>query len=118
MNPLNAGGRRPGTGHSGVLEQGFEGGHGHERTSEGQGRELHATNGHDDEWDPFAIFTHPPENESLSQRSKRIKEERHAKAVSEAIDEDLNRARHARRRKTVQLLLLGESLPILAHRRD
>jgi guanine nucleotide-binding protein subunit alpha len=62
-----------------------------------------------DDWDPLEAWLTPPTDETQSQRTRRVKEEIQARMISEAIDEDINRARHARRRKTVKLLLLGES---------
>jgi hypothetical protein len=94
---MNTFGGRPGSAN----------GHGHGHTIHGRGTGIFG-----DDWDPLAIVTLPPANESQSQRVKRVKEESHAKAVSEAIDEDINRARHARKKKMVQLLLLGEPLSL------
>lgn len=61
--------------------------------------------------DPLDMLLLPPANETDAQRIKRLKEETSARLISDAIDEDINRARHARRKKTVKLLLLGSSIP-------
>lgn len=84
-------------------------GHGHRRHSQNSLRKK-VSNILDGDRDPLDIVTRPPENETQSQKLRRVKEESCARAISEAIDEDISRQRHARRKmKTVKLLLLGQS---------
>lgn len=60
--------------------------------------------------DPLALIMAPPPNETPEERSIRLQREEDARRISEAIDESLKRERQEqRRRKTVKLLLLGQS---------
>lgn len=82
------------------------------RKSQGQ-RTSHRHDANPDEvlrngLDPLAVVTRPPDNETQSQRTKRVQDEMHARMISEAIDDDIGRSKHAGRKKTVKLLLLGQ----------
>lgn len=59
--------------------------------------------------DPLAHIFAPPPNESHHDKENRIKAEQEAKKRSDAIDEEINRERNARKNsKPVKILLLGE----------
>jgi hypothetical protein len=66
--------------------------------------------------DPLSIAIAPPPDESEEQREARIRAEKQAKKISDAIDDELNRQRIAEKKavKPVKVLLLGSStfLPI------
>lgn len=64
-----------------------------------------------DSYDPLAIFTAPPANETPEARAVRLRQEAEAQRVSDAIDESLKAERAAmRRQKTaIKMLLLGQS---------
>ena len=61
--------------------------------------------------DPFEAVLRPPLEETPAQRDVRIRAERNAKRVSDAIDEQLRteRADLKRKRADVKILLLGQS---------
>lgn len=62
--------------------------------------------------DPLAAVFAPPPNESQNEKENRIRAEQEAKKRSDAIDEEINRQRNARKNsKPVKILLLGESPP-------
>ena len=63
--------------------------------------------------DPLSI--HPPILETLEERNVRLAIEGQAKAVSDGIDEELEKARALERKgpKAIKLLLLGKSESIL-----
>jgi hypothetical protein len=56
---------------------------------------------------PFDIITRPPPDESPEERDTRLERERNAKKASDAIDEEIDRARRAKK-KPIKLLLLGK----------
>ena len=59
--------------------------------------------------DPLAHVFAPPPNESHHDKENRIRAEQEAKKRSDAIDEEINRERNARKTsKPVKILLLGE----------
>ena len=61
--------------------------------------------------DPLAHVFAPPPNESQYDKENRVKAEQEAKKRSDAIDEEINRQRLARKNtKPVKILLLGESV--------
>ena len=63
--------------------------------------------------DPLAHVFAPPPNESPYDKENRIRAEQEAKKRSDAIDEEINRQRIARRNsKPVKILLLGKP-PVL-----
>lgn len=64
-----------------------------------------------DSYDPLAIFTRPPANETPEARSIRLQQEAEAQRVSDAIDESLRAERAAmrRQRSAIKMLLLGQS---------
>jgi guanine nucleotide-binding protein alpha-1 subunit len=59
--------------------------------------------------DPLSIAIAPPPDESEEQREARIRAEKQAKKISDAIDDELNRQRIAEKKaaKPVKVLLLG-----------
>jgi hypothetical protein len=60
--------------------------------------------------DPLAHVFAPPPNESQHEKEARIRAEQEAKKRSDAIDEEINKQRLARKNsKPVKILLLGES---------
>ncbi|KDN45450.1 G-alpha-domain-containing protein [Tilletiaria anomala UBC 951] len=63
--------------------------------------------------DPFAHFLQPPANESPEQQAARIAAEAHAKSLSDAIDQALQREAAAKRppknMADLQIILLGQS---------
>jgi guanine nucleotide-binding protein alpha-1 subunit len=63
------------------------------------------------DYDPFAIFTRPPANETPTERSAREAREAEEKRVSDKIDEELKKERLAMKKKKndVCVLLLGQS---------
>lgn len=64
--------------------------------------------------DPLAYVFAPPPDESQFDRENRIKAELEAKKRSDAIDEELNKQRLARKNsRPVKILLLGESNTLL-----
>jgi len=63
--------------------------------------------------DPLARAFVPSPNESQHDKENRIRAEQEAKKRSDAIDEEINKQRNARKNsKPVKILLLGESLPV------
>ena len=61
-----------------------------------------------DDDDPLAHVLAPPPNESQHDKEQRIKTEQAAKKRSDAIDEEINKQRIARKNsKPVKILLLG-----------
>jgi hypothetical protein len=58
--------------------------------------------------DPLTRAIAPPPNETPDQREARLLSEQEAKRISDAIDEDINRQRTAKKSKHVKILLLGE----------
>ena len=64
--------------------------------------------------DPLAHVFAPPPDESQHDKETRIKAEQEAKKRSDAIDEEINKERNARKNsKPVKILLLGETPTIL-----
>jgi guanine nucleotide-binding protein subunit alpha len=61
--------------------------------------------------DPLALALAPSPDETFSEKEARISAEKEAKRISDAIDDELDRQRHAEKRlgKHVKLLLLGMS---------
>ena len=60
--------------------------------------------------DPLTRALAPPPDESLEERTARVKKEIEAQRVSDQIDEAIKQERHAmRKRKTMKMLLLGQS---------
>lgn len=64
--------------------------------------------------DPLAQVFAPPPNESQHDKENRVRAEQEAKKRSDAIDEEINKQRNARKNKPVKILLLGE--PTVFHR--
>lgn len=64
-----------------------------------------------DSYDPLAIFTSPPANETPEARAIRLRREAEAQRVSDAIDESIKAEKAAmRKQKTaIKMLLLGQS---------
>ena len=61
--------------------------------------------------DPLAHVLAPPPNESVHERDDRMRAEAEAKKRSDAIDEEINKQRTARKTsRPVKILLLGESI--------
>ena len=60
---------------------------------------------------PFIVDCIPPKGETPQERSQREQEEARAKAVSDAIDEQIERDRVAfeRYKRATKILLLGQS---------
>jgi len=60
---------------------------------------------------PFIVGPIPPKDETPEERSEREREEARAKAVSDAIDEQIERDRVAfqRYKRATKVLLLGQS---------
>lgn len=68
--------------------------------------------------DPLAHVFAPPPNESQHDKENRLRAEQEAKRRSDAIDEEINKERAARKNKPVKILLLGESkVPFCFHPR-
>ena len=64
--------------------------------------------------DPLAHVFAPPPNESQFDKENRVRAEQEAKKRSDAIDDDINKQRNARKStKPVKILLLGESSILL-----
>ena len=64
--------------------------------------------------DPLAHVFAPPPNESPRDKESRVKAEQEAKKRSDAIDEEINKQRNARKNsKPVKILLLGEFIIVL-----
>lgn len=64
--------------------------------------------------DPLAHVFAPPLDESPHDKENRIRAEQEAKKRSDAIDEEINKQRNARKNsKPVKILLLGESTVLL-----
>jgi hypothetical protein len=61
----------------------------------------------------FDVMTGPPPDESTEEQAARLEREQDAKKASDAIDEEIDRARRTKK-KPIKLLLLGESLPHLS----
>lgn len=59
--------------------------------------------------DPLAHVFAPPLDESPRDKEHRIRAEQEAKKRSDAIDEEINKQRNARKSRPVKILLLGES---------
>lgn len=60
--------------------------------------------------DPLSVALQPPPNESQLERENRLKAEQEAKKRSDNIDKMLRESdRRSRRRKTIRVLLLGQS---------
>jgi hypothetical protein len=59
--------------------------------------------------DPFAQFTRPPPNETSAERDAREVREAEEKRISDKIDDDLRKERAAMKKKSVCVLLLGQS---------
>ncbi|KDQ57357.1 hypothetical protein JAAARDRAFT_35986 [Jaapia argillacea MUCL 33604] len=61
--------------------------------------------------DPLTFFMRPPDSETEEERKIRIQQEEHAKRVSEAIDEEISKARERLKKSKgdVKLLLLGQA---------
>jgi len=59
--------------------------------------------------DPLAYVFAPPPDESQHDKENRVRAEQEAKKRSDAIDEEINKQRNARKNKPVKILLLGES---------
>lgn len=60
--------------------------------------------------DPLSAAIAPPPDETPTQRERRLREEEEARRRSESIDRMLKEGeRHQRRKKTVKVLLLGQS---------
>lgn len=63
--------------------------------------------------DPLAHVLSPPPNESHHDKENRVRAEQEAKKRSDAIDEEINRERNARKNRPVKILLLGTSTALL-----
>ena len=63
------------------------------------------------DYDPLAIFTRPPPNETPTEREAREEREARARQISDQIDEQLkkDKAILKRRNGLVRVLLLGQS---------
>ena len=62
--------------------------------------------------DPFDAVLLPPSNETAAERASRLQSEEEAKKISDEIDEAIKAEKNARngaRRKTVRVLMLGQS---------
>ncbi|KAF8056516.1 G-protein alpha subunit [Lyophyllum atratum] len=61
--------------------------------------------------DPFAMFTAPPPNETLAEKSMRERREAEEKRISDRIDEEIKAERVAlkKQKSVVKVLLLGQS---------
>jgi hypothetical protein len=66
--------------------------------------------------DPLAYVFAPPPDESQHDKENRVRAEQEAKRRSDAIDEEINKQRIARKNtKPVKILLLGQSLSLYSY---